>query len=48
MTEDMVDFMNDALGIRVKAKEITTTALAHYTEELELRLSYIPTPNRIR
>lgn len=41
MTEDMVGFMNDALGIRVKAKEITTTVLAHYKEELELKLSYL-------
>jgi len=41
LTEDMVDFMKNALGMQVKAKEITTTVLAHYTEEIELRLSYL-------
>jgi len=41
MTENMVDFMNNALGVPIAAREITLTALEHYTEEIQLSLSYL-------
>ena len=41
MTENMVDFMTNALGLEIAAKEITLTALDHYTEQIQSSLSYL-------